>query len=162
MITSGSANTAAPCACFPTAAQAKTGVPAGAQGLLFAGRQLDAERALGSYGISSGSTVHVVFRLLGGKGGFGALLRGQGRDGKLTTNFEAMRDLQGRRIRHQIAEQKLAEWRAQESERELEKVALKHIREEARKTKRAVQEEVRAHVCARARAHGSAQLQLVG
>ena len=36
----------------------------------------------------------LVLRLRGGKGGFGALLRGLGRDGSKTTNNDAMRDLQ--------------------------------------------------------------------
>lgn len=40
-------------------------------------------------------------RLLGGKGGFGSMLRAQGgrMNAQKTTNFEACRDLQGRRIR---------------------------------------------------------------
>ena len=64
---------------------------------MYAGRQLRDEAVLLSAacgGISAGSTLHLVLRLRGGKGGFGALLRGQGRDGKVTSNFDAMRDLQ--------------------------------------------------------------------
>lgn len=40
-------------------------------------------------------------RLMGGKGGFGSMLRAQGgrMNAQKTTNFEACRDLQGRRIR---------------------------------------------------------------
>lgn len=40
-------------------------------------------------------------RMLGGKGGFGSMLRAQGgrMNAQKTTNFEACRDLQGRRIR---------------------------------------------------------------
>ncbi|KAI8086831.1 Sde2 N-terminal domain-containing protein [Gilbertella persicaria] len=40
-------------------------------------------------------------RLVGGKGGFGSMLRAQGgrMNAQKTTNFEACRDLQGRRIR---------------------------------------------------------------
>jgi hypothetical protein len=40
-------------------------------------------------------------RILGGKGGFGSMLRAQGgrMNAQKTTNFEACRDLQGRRIR---------------------------------------------------------------
>lgn len=43
--------------------------------------------------------VECVLRLLGGKGGFGAMLRNQrgGLNAKKTTNFDAMRDLSGRR-----------------------------------------------------------------
>jgi len=50
--------------------------------------------------------------LRGGKGGFGSLLRTAAhRIGhKKTTNYNACRDLNGRRLRHVDAEQKLAEW----------------------------------------------------
>lgn len=44
---------------------------------------------------------NLLFRLRGGKGGFGSMLRAQGgrMNAQKTTNFEACRDLQGRRIR---------------------------------------------------------------
>jgi hypothetical protein len=124
------------------APQEREGVPSTSQGLVYAGRQLNDESLLASYGVSAGSTLHLVLRLLGGKGGFGALLRGQGRDGKTTTNFDACRDLQGRRIRHQRTEQQLAEWKSQAKERELEKIALKHIKEQAKQQRREAREEV--------------------
>ena len=44
--------------------------------------------------IQKESTLHLVLRLRGGKGGFGSLLRGAGKQ-KLTDNFDACRDLQG-------------------------------------------------------------------
>jgi hypothetical protein len=74
-------------------------------------------------------------RLCGGKGGFGALLRGQGRDGKITDNFDAMRDLSGRRIRHVEAEKKLQEWKQDAKERELEVIAMRHMKEMAKQAK---------------------------
>jgi hypothetical protein len=74
--------------------------------------------------------------LLGGKGGFGALLRGQGRDGKITDNFDACRDLSGRRIRHVEAEKKMKGWQKEAQERELEKVALAHMKQMAKDAKR--------------------------
>lgn len=43
--------------------------------------------------------VHVVPRLLGGKGGFGSMLRAIGAQIEKTTNREACRDLSGRRLR---------------------------------------------------------------
>jgi uncharacterized metal-binding protein len=54
------------------------------------------------------------FGLLGGKGGFGSLLRtATTKVGtKKTSNFSASRDLSGRRMRHVEAEQKIAEWNA--------------------------------------------------
>jgi len=49
----------------------------------------------------------------GGKGGFGTLLKGQSRQAgaKMTTDFGACRDLQGRRLRHVNDEIKLRKWR---------------------------------------------------
>lgn len=44
--------------------------------------------------------IRVLLRLLGGKGGFGAMLRTAGARGVKTTNFDACRDLNGRRLRH--------------------------------------------------------------
>lgn len=87
-------------------------------------------------GLSHGSTVQLLLRLCGGKGGFGALLRGQGRDGKITDNFDAMRDLSGRRVRHVEAEKKLKQWEADAKERELEKLALKHMKDMAKQAKK--------------------------
>ncbi len=72
----------------------------------------------------------------------GALLGAAGR-AALTDNFDACRDLSGRRLRHVNAEQKLAEWAAQAKERELEKVGLKHIRAQ----EKAALREARAEVC---------------
>lgn len=56
--------------------------------------------------------IDVHLDVLGGKGGFGSLLRG-GQAGvmqKKTTNFNACRNLEGRRIRHVKQEAALAEW----------------------------------------------------
>jgi hypothetical protein len=57
--------------------------------------------------------IRVVSSLCGGKGGFGTLLKGQSRQAgaKLTTDFGACRDLQGRRLRHVNDEIKLRKWR---------------------------------------------------
>lgn len=53
-----------------------------------------------------------IFALAAGKGGFGSLLRGQGKQfgQKKATNFDAMRDLNGRRIRTVNAEKNMEEW----------------------------------------------------
>lgn len=60
--------------------------------------------------------ISTVSSLLGGKGGFGTLLKGQSRQAgaKLTTDFGACRDLQGRRLRHVNDEIKLRKWREME------------------------------------------------
>jgi hypothetical protein len=63
--------------------------------------------------------VELKLKVVGGKGGFGALLRGAGaRSGKKVTQDDC-RDLNGRRIRHVKNEQKLAEWYQQQKQREL-------------------------------------------
>ena len=46
------------------------------------------------------------------QGGFGSLLRGAGKGGKITNNDDACRDLSGRRMRLANAETKLTEWQA--------------------------------------------------
>ena len=103
--------------------------------LTYEGRPLKDNKQLQSYGISAESTIQLAFRLLGGKGGFGSLLRGAGR-AILTDNVDACRDLSGRRIRHANAEKRLAQWAAEAKERELEKIAMKHVQEQQKANKR--------------------------
>jgi len=68
--------------------------------------------------------------ILGGKGGFGTLLRSSARQSgaNLTTDFGACRDLQGRRLRHVNDEIKLRKWR--ETQAAKEKGLIKTGREE--------------------------------
>lgn len=120
----------------------QSGIPSSSQGLVYGGRQLQDGLQLQSYGVGPDSTLHLVLRLRGGKGGFGALLRGQGRDGKITSNFDACRDLQGRRLKYSNTEKKLAEWKGLAKERELEKVALKHIKDVERQAKKEEEDNV--------------------
>jgi len=58
--------------------------------------------------------------LLGGKGGFGTLLKGQSKQAgaKTTLDFGACRDLSGRRLRHINDEVKLRKWRDAQSRRD--------------------------------------------
>ena len=67
-------------------------------------------------------TLHVIPAggLLGGKGGFGSLLRAIGAQIQKTTNHEAMRDLSGRRQRDVNNEQRAREYIAKQAERERE------------------------------------------
>jgi hypothetical protein len=81
--------------------------------------------------------VSVTARLVGGKGGFGTQLRTSARRGAQTTNFDACRDLQGRRLRAVNGEKKIAQWEAENDEREAEKKAMKYIKEEAGTSERA-------------------------
>ncbi|KAL3517285.1 hypothetical protein ACH5RR_024187 [Cinchona calisaya] len=78
--------------------------------------------------------VHLLLRLRGGKGGFGSLLRGAATKAgqKKTNNFDACRDMSGRRLRHVNAEKKLEEWRAEAEERKLEKMAEEFIKKKAK------------------------------
>ncbi|KAI8841302.1 telomere stability and silencing-domain-containing protein [Chytridium lagenaria] len=63
-------------------------------------------------------------RLRGGKGGFGSMLRAQGGKmaSKKTTNFEACRDLSGRRLKTVNDAKKLAEFLEKEPERKKRKL----------------------------------------
>jgi len=80
--------------------------------LLFRGKDLETNAGdfLELAGSGQPCTVRVVFRLLGGKGGFGSLLRGQKGRGRKTTDLDAMRDLSGRRLRHAKAVERIKEW----------------------------------------------------
>ena len=55
----------------------------------------------------------IEFRIIlkGGKGGFGTLLKTQPARKKLTNNFDACRDLSGRRLGHINQERKMREWK---------------------------------------------------
>merc|ERR1711983_66404 len=80
--------------------------------------------------LSLSGTLHVLPRggLLGGKGGFGSLLRSIGAQIEKTTNHEAMRDLSGRRQRDVNNEQRLKNYVAGASEREREAREKKEIK----------------------------------
>lgn len=62
-------------------------------------------------------TVCLRRALPGGKGGFGAMLRGSAAS-KTTTNFDACRDLEGRRLRHVREEEEIRRFLRERRERE--------------------------------------------
>jgi len=64
-------------------------------------------------------------RVLGGKGGFGSMLRAIGAQIEKTTNRDACRDLSGRRLRDINEEQRLKRWFAKQNERDEEKQELR-------------------------------------
>ncbi|XP_078036065.1 splicing regulator SDE2 [Augochlora pura] len=64
--------------------------------------------------------VSIVPRLLGGKGGFGSMLRAIGAQIEKTTNREACRDLSGRRLRDINEEKRLKAWIEKQGKREEE------------------------------------------
>lgn len=122
-----------------------TKLPIPEQRLICAGRQLDDAALIPA----PDSTVHLCLRLRGGKGGFGSLLRGAATKAgqKKTNNFDACRDMSGRRLRHVNAEKKLEEWRAEEEERRLEKIAEDFIKKSTKKSKKGAGEgEARKYV----------------
>ena len=69
--------------------------------------------------------IEVRTRLKGGKGGFGSSLRLQQATKKQTKNFDACRDLQGRRLRKVNQERQLNEWRMKKAEED--KLLKKYI-----------------------------------
>ena len=103
---------------------------------------LSGPASLAEAGIEPESTLTVCFRLLGGKGGFGALLRGAGR-AAATDNFDAYRDLSGRRVRHINADERLREWAQQSKEMQRQLAELKRLKEEEKVSKSAAVAEVR-------------------
>ncbi|XP_058225641.1 uncharacterized protein LOC131334567 [Rhododendron vialii] len=114
-----------------------TGVPISQQRLLTGTKQLDEDSSSLLLHPSDGGphpTLHLLLRLRGGKGGFGSLLRGAATKAgqKKTNNFDACRDMSGRRLRHVNAEKKLEEWKAEAEERRLEKVADEFIKKKAK------------------------------
>ncbi|KAL5228173.1 hypothetical protein ABZP36_016438 [Zizania latifolia] len=83
-------------------------------------------------------SAYALLRLRGGKGGFGSLLRGAASKAgqKKTSNFDACRDISGRRLRHVNAERRLEEWRAEAADRQLEKLAEDFIKKKAKEAVR--------------------------
>ncbi|CAH8509134.1 unnamed protein product [Dicrocoelium dendriticum] len=73
-------------------------------------------------GVPPDAVVRKHYRLRGGKGGFGSMLRAIGSQIEKTTNHEMCRDLSGRRMRDVNMEKKLKEWYAKASDREREKM----------------------------------------
>nr|XP_061814947.1 UBL fusion protein SDE2-like [Nerophis lumbriciformis] len=71
--------------------------------------------------LQGGAVYHLQPRLLGGKGGFGSMLRALGAQIEKTTNREACRDLSGRRLRDVNHENEMADWLKKQTEREAEK-----------------------------------------
>ncbi|KAF8571635.1 hypothetical protein P879_02959 [Paragonimus westermani] len=84
-------------------------------------------------GIPEDAVIRKHFRIRGGKGGFGSMLRAIGSQIEKTTNHEMCRDLSGRRMRDVNTERKLKEWYANASEREREKMEKYYERRQNRR-----------------------------
>ncbi|CAI9739442.1 Hypothetical predicted protein [Octopus vulgaris] len=78
--------------------------------------------------IKAGCHYQLLPRLVGGKGGFGSMLRAIGAQIEKTTNREACRDLSGRRMRDINNEKQLKEWMAKQVEREKERARRREER----------------------------------
>lgn len=65
-------------------------------------------------------SIHCILRHVGGKGGFGSMLRAIGAQIEKTTNREACRDLSGRRLRDINEEKRVRAWLEMKGERERE------------------------------------------
>ncbi|CAK9140510.1 unnamed protein product [Ilex paraguariensis] len=117
-----------------------TSIPIHSQLLLSGNHRLNDDETLISDGFDGKFplVIHLLLRLRGGKGGFGSLLRGAATKAgqKKTNNFDACRDMSGRRLRHVNAEKKLEEWRAEEEERKMEKMAENWIKKKAKAVKK--------------------------
>lgn len=75
----------------------------------------------GDFKLGNGEhVVRVCPRLVGGKGGFGSMLRAIGAQIEKTTNREACRDLSGRRLRDINEEKRLRKWLEGQEDRERE------------------------------------------
>ncbi|CAH1640866.1 unnamed protein product [Spodoptera littoralis] len=69
---------------------------------------------------TSNNVVRLSSKLVGGKGGFGSMLRAIGSQIEKTTNRESCRDLSGRRLRDINEEKRLRKWLEGQEEREKE------------------------------------------
>ncbi|XP_055905656.1 splicing regulator SDE2 [Eupeodes corollae] len=78
-----------------------------------------------TYHNDSTANINVQLRTLGGKGGFGSMLRAIGAQIEKTTNREACRDLSGRRLRDINEEKRLKAWLEKQKDREAEAEAKK-------------------------------------
>jgi len=74
--------------------------------------------------VSQPQDLHVHLRIVGGKGGFGSMLRAIGAQIEKTTNREACRDLSGRRLRDINEEKRVKAWLEKQKERD-EEAAMK-------------------------------------
>jgi len=92
------------------------------------GRHLDSDTI-----IDGPTSLRLRTKILGGKGGFGSMLRALGAQIEKTTNHEAMRDLSGRRVRDVNNEKALTQWLSSAGDRERHREERRRERIERKK-----------------------------
>ncbi|CAM0882133.1 unnamed protein product [Alopecurus aequalis] len=120
------------------AVSALSRVPAASLRLVTGRLDISPSSVLASFSDGQFSSASALLRLRGGKGGFGSLLRGAASKAgqKKTSNFDACRDINGRRLRHVNAERRLEEWKAEAGDRQLEKLAEDFLKKKAKESGR--------------------------
>ncbi|KAH7682329.1 Ubiquitin-like protein [Dioscorea alata] len=115
----------------------KTKIPLRFQRLVSGSREILDETFISASSDGLFPSCVLLLRLRGGKGGFGSLLRGAATKAgqKKTNNFDACRDMSGRRLRHVNAEKRLEEWRSEAEDRKLEKLAEEFLKKKAKEVK---------------------------
>lgn len=96
--------------------------------------------SLPTINLQNNSNVDILIPLLGGKGGFGSLLRAIGAQIEKTTNRDACRDLSGRRLRDIKREDELRKLlelkeRLEEEKRQRRKEKLEKLKQQSEKSK---------------------------
>eukprot|EP00892_Ulva_mutabilis_P010125 jgi/Ulvmu1/7485/UM037_0029.1 len=91
--------------------------------------------------VQSGSSLRVVLRVCGGKGGYGNTLRAMGRKGGNTNDVGDCRDLSGRRLRDVQAAERASTWVADKRKRDEEEQQLREVRKLAASDARKDEEE---------------------
>jgi len=92
------------------------------------GKRVDEDRSTPLENHATVDASLVLGGLLGGKGGFGSMLRALGAQIEKTTNKEACRDLSGRRLRDINEEKRLKKYVDNQAEREREKAEKKEAK----------------------------------
>uniref|UniRef100_A0ACD5W222 Uncharacterized protein n=1 Tax=Avena sativa TaxID=4498 RepID=A0ACD5W222_AVESA len=120
------------------AVSALSRVPAASLRLVTGRLDISPSSFLASFPDGQFPSASALLRLRGGKGGFGSLLRGAASKAgqKKTSNFDACRDINGRRLRHVNAERRLEEWKAEAGDRQLEKLAEDFLKKKAKESGR--------------------------
>merc|ERR1712166_456898 len=102
------------------------GIPQSAIRLTSGSKDMRPNQELTADEVRALPTVRILLGLAGGKGGFGAMLRNLGKNiDTKNMNYDACRDLSGRRMRHVSNEKKLKDWFHHQEDREKEEKQTK-------------------------------------